>query len=146
VLVLDNEEGGLPQGTLEACEEIVTIPGAGLVQSLNVAASAAILLYALVNPIYALKRDIASLQVLLAPAGTGPAHIICFGPIDLALLPHQVAKPIHDALQGMGSRGGQNRCERGSLLCHVEHSLCPELDRPAIKIPDDPSEIVINGK
>ena len=119
MLVLDNEEGGLPQGTLEACEEIVTIPGAGLVQSLNVAASAAILLYALVNPIYALKRDIASLQVLLAPAGTGPTHIICFGPIDLALLADQAAKPIHGALQGMGSRGGRNRCGRGSLLCHL---------------------------
>jgi TrmH RNA methyltransferase len=49
-LVLGNEEGGLPQRTLEACDEIVTIPGAGLVQSLNVAASAAILVYALVNP------------------------------------------------------------------------------------------------
>ena len=30
-----------------ACEQIVTIPGTGLVQSLNVAASAAILLHAL---------------------------------------------------------------------------------------------------
>jgi RNA methyltransferase, TrmH family len=46
-LVLGNEEHGLPQATLQACDAIVTIPGAGLVQSLNVAASAAILLHAL---------------------------------------------------------------------------------------------------
>jgi TrmH RNA methyltransferase len=46
-LVLGNEEHGLPLATLKACEQIVTIPGAGLVQSLNVAASAAILLYGL---------------------------------------------------------------------------------------------------
>jgi TrmH RNA methyltransferase len=46
-LVLGNEEHGLPAATLEACEELVTIPGAGRVQSLNVAASAAILLQAL---------------------------------------------------------------------------------------------------
>jgi TrmH RNA methyltransferase len=48
-LVLGNEERGLPRATLEACEEIVTIPGSGQVQSLNVAASAAILLHALVG-------------------------------------------------------------------------------------------------
>ncbi|HMK80706.1 MAG TPA: RNA methyltransferase, partial [Xanthobacteraceae bacterium] len=46
-LVLGNEEEGLPRATLAACEEIVAIPGAGRIQSLNVAASAAILLYAL---------------------------------------------------------------------------------------------------
>ena len=46
-LVLGNEEHGLPHATLAACDAIVTIPGAGLVQSLNVAASAAILLHAL---------------------------------------------------------------------------------------------------
>jgi TrmH RNA methyltransferase len=46
-VVLGNEEHGLPPATLAACEAIVTIPGAGLVQSLNVAASAAILLHAL---------------------------------------------------------------------------------------------------
>jgi TrmH RNA methyltransferase len=46
-LVLGNEERGLPPATLRACEELVTIPGAGRVQSLNVAASAAILLQAL---------------------------------------------------------------------------------------------------
>ena len=46
-LVLGNEEHGLPAATLKACEELVTIPGAGHVQSLNVAASAAILLQAL---------------------------------------------------------------------------------------------------
>jgi RNA methyltransferase, TrmH family len=46
-LVLGNEEHGLPPATLKACDEIVTIPGSGLVQSLNVAASAAVLLHAL---------------------------------------------------------------------------------------------------
>ena len=46
-LVLGNEEDGVPEATLRACDEIVTIPGAGRVQSLNVSASAAILLYAL---------------------------------------------------------------------------------------------------
>jgi RNA methyltransferase, TrmH family len=45
-LVLGNEETGLPRATLEACEEVVAIPGAGRVQSLNVAATAAILIYA----------------------------------------------------------------------------------------------------
>jgi RNA methyltransferase, TrmH family len=46
-VVLGNEEHGLPPATMAACEAIVTIPGSGLVQSLNVAASAAILLHAL---------------------------------------------------------------------------------------------------
>ena len=48
-LVLGNEERGLPRATLAACDAIVTIPGSGLVQSLNVAASAAILIHALVS-------------------------------------------------------------------------------------------------
>jgi RNA methyltransferase, TrmH family len=48
-LVLGNEEHGLPRATLAVCDEIVTIPGSGLVQSLNVAASAAILMHALVG-------------------------------------------------------------------------------------------------
>jgi TrmH RNA methyltransferase len=46
-LILGNEEHGLSRATVEACDEIVTIPGSGLVQSLNVAATAAILLHAL---------------------------------------------------------------------------------------------------
>jgi len=45
-LVLGNEEHGLPHATLAACDETVTIAGSGLVQSLNVAATAAILLHA----------------------------------------------------------------------------------------------------
>ena len=44
-LVLGNEEAGIPQATLEACEEIATIPGSGRVQSLNVSATAAILVW-----------------------------------------------------------------------------------------------------
>lgn len=49
-LVLGNEEEGSPQATLEAVETIVTIPGSGRVQSLNVAASAAILIASLMTP------------------------------------------------------------------------------------------------
>jgi TrmH RNA methyltransferase len=45
-LVLGNEQQGLPRDTRRACDELVTIPGSGLVQSLNVAATAAILIYA----------------------------------------------------------------------------------------------------
>lgn len=46
-IVLGNEETGLDRATLAACEAIVTIPGSGNVQSLNVAAAAAILIYTL---------------------------------------------------------------------------------------------------
>ncbi|HXZ00471.1 MAG TPA: RNA methyltransferase [Stellaceae bacterium] len=48
-LVLGNEETGLPQATLRACDEIVTIAGTGPVQSLNVSVSAGILLHALLR-------------------------------------------------------------------------------------------------
>jgi RNA methyltransferase, TrmH family len=44
-LILGSEERGLDPATLAACEELVTIPGAGRMQSLNVAAAAAILIY-----------------------------------------------------------------------------------------------------
>lgn len=46
-LLLGNEEEGLGKATLDAAETIVTIPGSGAVQSLNVAAAAAILIHAL---------------------------------------------------------------------------------------------------
>jgi TrmH RNA methyltransferase len=46
-LVLGNEEAGLRPATIKACDELVTIPGSGSVQSLNVAASAAVLIYAM---------------------------------------------------------------------------------------------------
>jgi RNA methyltransferase, TrmH family len=46
-LVLGNEEAGLGAATLAACDAVVTIPGAGDVQSLNVSAAAAILIYEL---------------------------------------------------------------------------------------------------
>jgi RNA methyltransferase, TrmH family len=46
-LILGNEETGLDRAMLEACDSVVAIPGRGRVQSLNVAAAAAILLYAL---------------------------------------------------------------------------------------------------
>lgn len=46
-LILGNEEQGIPPETLRACDDIVTIPGSGAVQSLNVAATAAILIYTL---------------------------------------------------------------------------------------------------
>jgi TrmH RNA methyltransferase len=48
-LVLGNEEHGLSRATLAACEAVVTLAGEGAVQSLNVAATAAILLHALVS-------------------------------------------------------------------------------------------------
>jgi len=46
-LLLGNEEAGLPRATLDACDAVITIPGTGAVQSLNVSASAAILIHAL---------------------------------------------------------------------------------------------------
>jgi TrmH RNA methyltransferase len=46
-LILGNEATGLDPATLALCDEIVTIPGSGRVQSLNVAAAAAILIYGL---------------------------------------------------------------------------------------------------
>jgi len=44
-LVLGNEEAGLSTETLNACDETVIVRGAGLVQSLNVSATAAILIH-----------------------------------------------------------------------------------------------------
>ncbi len=46
-LVLGNEEDGFPPATARACEALVTIAGSGAVQSLNVAATAAVLIHAL---------------------------------------------------------------------------------------------------
>ncbi|HZQ01486.1 MAG TPA: TrmH family RNA methyltransferase [Reyranella sp.] len=48
-LVLGNEERGFPPATARACDALVTIAGAGAIQSLNVAATAAVLVYALVG-------------------------------------------------------------------------------------------------
>jgi RNA methyltransferase, TrmH family len=48
-LVLGNEETGIAPETLAVCDEIVTIPGSGRVQSLNVAAAAAVLIYTLLR-------------------------------------------------------------------------------------------------
>ncbi|WP_448204007.1 TrmH family RNA methyltransferase [Azospirillum sp. sgz302134] len=50
-VVLGNEEDGMPPATLAACEEVLTIPGTGRIQSLNVAATAAILIQALAKPV-----------------------------------------------------------------------------------------------
>lgn len=47
VLVMGNEESGLAPATQAACGEVITIQGSGRVQSLNVAATAAILVHAL---------------------------------------------------------------------------------------------------
>jgi TrmH RNA methyltransferase len=46
-LILGNEKTGLQKTTLALCDEVVTIPGSGHVQSLNVASAAAILIYLL---------------------------------------------------------------------------------------------------
>lgn len=43
-IVLGNEEAGLSSATVAACRHVVTIPGSGAVQSLNVGAAAAILI------------------------------------------------------------------------------------------------------
>jgi TrmH RNA methyltransferase len=48
-LILGNEESGVDPATLALCDAVVTIPGRGQVQSLNVAAAAAVLLYALTS-------------------------------------------------------------------------------------------------
>lgn len=48
-LMLGNEERGLDPATLALCDAVVTIPGSGGVQSLNVAAAAAVLLYVLTS-------------------------------------------------------------------------------------------------
>lgn len=46
-IVLGNEEDGLSRATLAACETVISLPGTGSVQSLNVSATAAILGYIL---------------------------------------------------------------------------------------------------
>jgi TrmH RNA methyltransferase len=46
-IVLGNEETGLDLACLAVCDEVVTVPGSGWVQSLNVAATAAILIHSL---------------------------------------------------------------------------------------------------
>lgn len=46
-LLLGNEEDGLPAATQRACEAVITLRGTGAIQSLNVAATAAILAYVL---------------------------------------------------------------------------------------------------
>jgi TrmH RNA methyltransferase len=57
-LVLGNEEHGLTPEIQAACDTLVTLPGSGAVQSLNVSATAAILIHGLLSP---------------APAGNPPA-------------------------------------------------------------------------
>ena len=47
-LLLGNEEKGLGPAVLALCDETATIPGSGQMQSLNVAAAAAVLIHALV--------------------------------------------------------------------------------------------------
>jgi len=49
-LVFGNEETGLDSATIAACDQIWSIPGSGRMQSLNVAAAAAILLYLVTRP------------------------------------------------------------------------------------------------
>ena len=49
-LVLGNEETGPARATIEACAVKVTLPGSGMVESLNVSAAAAVLFHALLTP------------------------------------------------------------------------------------------------
>ena len=48
-LIMGNEEEGLAPATLKACDSVVAIHGSGNIQSLNVSASAAILIQALMD-------------------------------------------------------------------------------------------------
>jgi TrmH RNA methyltransferase len=66
-LVLGNEEDGLSTETLSACELAVIIRGAGRVQSLNVSATAAILIHAM-----AAKKPAGGVKK--TPASPGPAR------------------------------------------------------------------------
>jgi TrmH RNA methyltransferase len=47
-LVLGNEEHGLADDVARACTRLVTIPGAGGVESLNVSVAAAVLMWELI--------------------------------------------------------------------------------------------------
>lgn len=49
-LVLGNEEQGLDHATVAACARRVTLPGSGMMESLNVSVAAAVLMHALVKP------------------------------------------------------------------------------------------------
>ena len=49
LLVLGNEEDGLPPATITACEAVVRLDGSGAVQSLNVSVTAGILIHALLR-------------------------------------------------------------------------------------------------
>ncbi|MFZ4806680.1 MAG: TrmH family RNA methyltransferase [Hyphomicrobiaceae bacterium] len=49
LVVLGNEEQGLPRATLKACATVVSLPGSGRVQSLNVSVTAGILIHALLR-------------------------------------------------------------------------------------------------
>ncbi len=51
VLVLGNEETGLPGLTIAACAQRVTLPGSGQVESLNVSVAAAVLMHAMAQNI-----------------------------------------------------------------------------------------------
>jgi TrmH RNA methyltransferase len=62
-LVFGNEETGLDPATIAACDQIWSIPGSGRVQSLNVAAAAAILLYLVTRP---------SISVITSTPSGGP--------------------------------------------------------------------------
>jgi len=45
LLILGSEHGGLPQDTLDAADQLVTIPMWGKMSSLNVGVAASLLLY-----------------------------------------------------------------------------------------------------
>ena len=50
LVVLGNEETGLPRATLAQCESVICLPGSDRVQSLNVSVTAGILIYELLRP------------------------------------------------------------------------------------------------
>lgn len=47
IILLGNEESGLPESTLRICDALITLKGTGAIQSLNVSATAAILAHGL---------------------------------------------------------------------------------------------------
>jgi TrmH RNA methyltransferase len=72
-LILGNEEQGPDPASLARCEARVTIPGSGRVQSLNVAAAAAILFYELTGGVAAASRRSSAAASAATASGRSPS-------------------------------------------------------------------------
>lgn len=73
LILLGNEEEGLPPQRLKACDELLMIPGAGQIQSLNVAQTAAILGYAF-QPSASVSKPTLRLPKDRSAARSGPSQ------------------------------------------------------------------------